>query len=259
MEFFGRAVSVLRRRFQAGLLGLVWVLLVVSCGLVSAAQAQQQPSAQPLQVLKKHVRVEVLDHRAALVSHVPDGQQFQGSIVLPLRNQAALTSLLGRLYDPAGPEYRHFLSVAQFTEQFGPTQADFQAVVAFAQANGLTVGELPANRLLVPFSGSTAQVNAAFHVQMNVYQHPTENRTFFSPDREPSLALSVPVSHIAGLNNFAPPRHISNVAGGVQPATVLNGSGPGGSYLGNDMRAAYYGGTTLDGNGQAVGILEFGG
>ena len=37
------------------------------------------------------------------------------------------------------------------------------------------------------------------------------------------------------------------------------GSGPGGSYLGSDMRAAYYGGTTLNGNGQVIGILEFGG
>ena len=37
------------------------------------------------------------------------------------------------------------------------------------------------------------------------------------------------------------------------------GSGPGGSYLSSDMRAAYYGGTTLDGNGQTVGLLEYDG
>ena len=30
-------------------------------------------------------------------------------------------------------------------------------------------------------------------------------------------------------------------------------------YLGSDMRAAYYGGTQLTGEGQAVGLLEFGG
>ena len=34
-------------------------------------------------------------------------------------------------------------------------------------------------------------------------------------------------------------------------------SGPGGSYIASDMRVAYYGGTTLDGNGQSVGLLEF--
>ncbi len=37
------------------------------------------------------------------------------------------------------------------------------------------------------------------------------------------------------------------------------GSGPGGAYLGSDMRAAYYGGTALTGTGQAVAMVEFDG
>ena len=75
-------------------------------------------------------------------------------------------------------------------------------MASFAQANGLTVTGNHANRLLVPVSGTVAQINQTFNVTMNVYQHPTENRPFYSRDREPSLALSVPVAHIAGLNNF---------------------------------------------------------
>lgn len=39
-------------------------------------------------------------------------------------------------------------------------------------------------------------------MKMSVYQHPKENRTYFPPDREPSLNLSVPVAHIAGLNDY---------------------------------------------------------
>jgi kumamolisin len=35
------------------------------------------------------------------------------------------------------------------------------------------------------------------------------------------------------------------------------GSGPSASFLGSDMRAAYYGGTALTGTGQSVGLLEF--
>jgi FG-GAP-like repeat/Bacterial Ig-like domain (group 3)/FG-GAP repeat len=93
---------------------------------------------------------------------------------------------------------------------------------------------------------------------MNLYQHPTESRTFYSPDREPALNLSVPVAHIAGLNNFSIPRPMLRR---TQDQVIANvtGSGPGGSYLGSDMRAAYYGRTTLNGNGQAVGLVEFGG
>jgi subtilase family serine protease len=210
-------------------------------------------------VLRNHVRTEVTDHRAAVYETMPLDQPMRASIVLPLRNKAALTSLLQRLYDPTSPEYRHFLSMAEFTDQFGPTSADFQAVVAFAKANGLTVTDLPSNRLVVPVAGTAAQINAAFNVQMTVYQHPTENRTFFSPDREPSLNLSVAVAHIAGLDNFSLPRPMSVQGPGNLQAETVAGSGPGGAYLGSDMRGAYYGGTMLDGNGQSVGILEFGG
>jgi len=233
-----------------------WLLILLSLWIGAPGGHAQQ------QVLHSHVRAEVVDHRAAMVGQMAADQQIYASIVLPLRNQAALTSLLGRLYDPASPDYRKFLSVAQFTEQFGPTVDDFQAVVAFAQANGLEVTDLPANRMVVPIRGNIANINAALHVRMNVYQHPTEKRTFFSPDREPSLDLKVPVAHISGLDDFSLPQPMlrrANEVSDVQKAATVLGSGPGGSYLGSDMRAAYYGGTALTGNGQVVGILEFGG
>jgi len=57
--------------------------------------------------------------------------------------------------------------------------------VAFAQANGFTVGNTPANRLIVPVSGTVAQINKAFNVSMNVYKHPTEDRTFFRRTASP--------------------------------------------------------------------------
>ena len=214
---------------------------------------------QSLQLLHNHVPHAVSSGQAALVGPLPAEQNLNVSLVLPLRNQAGLTSLLGRLYDPTSPDYRHFLTVEQFTEQFGPTAEDYQAVVAFAQASGFTVTNTPANRLVVPINGPVAQIDKAFNLTMQVYRHPTENRTFFSPDREPALNLGVPVAHIAGLNDFSIPRPAVKLAALGQAIANVTGSGPGGSYLGSDMRAAYYGGTTLTGNGQAVGVLEFGG
>lgn len=209
--------------------------------------------------MRHHVRPEVTDHRAALRGRLADNKVLHLSVVLPLRNQAALSRLLQRLYDPSSPDYRHFLTIAQFTEQFGPTEADYAAVAAYLQSYGLKTEGAPANRLIVPVSGSVAKLNAAFNVQMSEYQHPTEDRTFFSPDREPSLRLGVPIRHIAGLDSYSLPRHFSHrLATDQQPLTV-SGSGPGSAYLGSDMRAAYYGGTTLDGTGQAIGLVEFGG
>jgi hypothetical protein len=201
----------------------------------------------------------VYNGKAALVSSLPPTNRLNLSIVLPLRNQAELTGLLGRLYDPSSADYRHFLSVRQFTDEFGPTVSDYQAVVRFAQANGLTVTSKPVNRLIVPVSGSVEQIEKAFNLTMNVYRHPTEDRTFFSPDREPSLNLSVAVAHIAGLNNFSIPRPMSMRAPNGKAIANITGSGPGGSYVASDMRAAYYGGTALTGAGQVVGLMEFGG
>jgi hypothetical protein len=83
---------------------------------------------------------------------------------------------------------------------------DYQAVVEFARAQGFTVNGSPANCLVVPISGIVDQIQNAFNVSMKVYRHPIESRTFFSPDREPSIPSNLHVSHIAGLDNFSIPQ-----------------------------------------------------
>ena len=140
-------------------------------------------------------------------------------------------------------------------KQFGPTVQDYRAVINFANANGFIVTDTPKNRLLVDVRGTVAQIEKAFNVKMGVYQHPTENRTFYSPDREPSLDLAVSVSHIAGLNDFSIPR--PKLLNAPEQGIHSNvGTGPGGAYLGSDMRAAYYNGGTLTGTGQSVGLVR---
>jgi subtilase family serine protease len=223
--------------------------------LTISGQAQQK-----LQTLNHHVRPAVLSGQAVPVGFLPATERLQLAIMLPLRNQTDLTSLLDRLNDPTSPDYGHFLTVAQFTDQFGPTKSDYQAVVNFAKANGFTVTGTSPNRVLVDINGSVAQVEKAFHVVMTVYQHPTENRTFYSPDREPSLNLSVPITRIAGLNNFSIPRPmIKKRPVGEAIHGDATGSGPQGAFRPSDMRAAYYGSGSLTGAGQSVGMLEFDG
>ena len=218
------------------------------------AQATQQVT------LTHHSRDVVASGRAALVGRLPGAQRLEIAIMLPLRKHTELNSLLHQLYDPSNPMYRQFLTVDEFTEQFGPTEDDFQRVVDFAEANGFTVNDTPPNRMLVEVDASVAQIEKAFHVSMNVYEHPTENRKFFAPDREPSVDLDVPIWHIAGLDNYSIPKpmhHRSLTDFAVEPE--LGGSGPGGLFLPSDMRAAYYGAGALNGAGQSVGIFTFDG
>ena len=183
------------------------------------------------------------------------------AIGLPVRNQAALNTLLQQIYDPASPNYHHYLTPAEYTAQFGPTTADYQAVQDFAAANGLTVTATHPNRLILDVSGTVADIDKAFQVTLQVYNHPTESRTFFAPSSDPVVSASLPVLHISGLDNYyiPHPKMISpsqNQNGGVSPKL---GSGPGGSYLGSDFRKAYAPGTTLTGAGQSVGLLQFDG
>src|SRR5580704_2098372 len=239
------------RHFRAEASALACLLAL--CFLSIPAQAKKAA-----QVLHNRVRPAVANGRAARVGPMPNNQRLRLAIMLPLRNQDELTSLLKRLYDRSSPNYRHFLTVAQFAERFAPTKRDYQAVVKFARSKGFTVTNEPTNRMLVHLDGTVSQVNKAFHVTMTNYRHPTENRGFYSPDREPSLELGVTVAQIAGMNNFSLPRPKFKRAPPNFRRTSV-GSGPGSAYLGNDMRAAYYGGTTLTGSGQAIGLLEFDG
>jgi len=177
------------------------------------------------------------------------------AIGLPLRNQAALTNLLRDIYDPASPNYRHFLTPAQFADQFGPPVADYQALTEYARSNGFRIEGTHANRLLLDVTGPVPSVETAFHVKLRVYHHPTEAREFYAPDAEPRLDLAVPVLHIGGLDNFLVPQPLCQPLLAATP--LANGSGTSGNYAGGDFRAAYAPGVTNTGAGQAVGLLEF--
>jgi subtilase family serine protease len=206
-----------------------------------------------------HVRDVVLNGRAQTVGRLPATQSMRLVLVLPHRNEAGLQSFLQELYDPSSPSHRQFLTVEEFTERFGPSQEDYDAVIRFAESHGLTVVGTSRNRMNVDVEGPVARIEEALHVTMGVYRHPTENRTFYGPDREPTPSLPVALHHIAGLDDYSIPKPaIVHRPSFVQPqAASATGTCPSGSFCGSDMRAAYYGGTALTGSGQSVGLMEY--
>lgn len=219
--------------------------------------------AQSLSPLTRHVREATQNGQAQPVGRLPATESMRLVLVLPPRNQVALDTLLKQLYDPASPSYRHFLTVDEFTARFGPSQEDYDAVIRFAEANGFTVVGTSRNRVNIDVTASVASIEAAFHLNMGVYLHSAENRMFYAPDREPTPDLAVRLWRIAGLDNYSTPHPLlvhrdasaqQNLS--AQP-NATTGSGPGASFLGSDMRAAYYGGNALNGNGQSLGLVEF--
>ena len=180
---------------------------------------------------------------------------------LPLRNQAELTRLLEELYDPASANYHHYLTPGQFTAAFGPSEEDYQAVIAFAQNNGLAVTTTHPNRTLLHVRGKVTDIEKALQVKMQVYQHRSEARTFYAADSQPSVATPATLLEIHGLNNYLLPQRASSRPAPLQPGLgrSAQGSAPGGLYSPSDLRTAYVPGVTLTGKGQKIGLFELDG
>ena len=100
------------------------------------------------------------------VNRLASTNRLKLTIGLPLRNRPALTNLLQQLYDPASAQFRHYLTPDQFTKRFGPTEQDYQAAIAFAEANGLAVTGTHPNRTLLDVHGAVADIEKTFQVRM---------------------------------------------------------------------------------------------
>jgi len=218
-------------------------------------------------VLTHHVRSVVSRGEATTAGRLPANHVMTLNLVLPLRDPAGLKSFLADLYNPASPDYRQFVTPTEFTARFGPTAEDYEKVVRFATSSGFEVVGGSRDGMDVQIKGPVSAVETAFHVNMRVYNHPTEARTFYSPDREPVMDLNIPLWHVSGLDNYSLPHPLVvkksdyAAAHGIEPDAVVKhattGSGPSASFLGSDMRAAYYGTGSLTGAGQNLGLWEY--
>ena len=222
------------------------LLPIFAAMLLSAATCLAQS------VMTHHVRDVVTSGSAQANGRLPGNQVLQLDLVLPLRDSAGLKAFLADIYNPKSPNYHQFLTPAEFTARFGPTVDDYDTVLRFAKTYGLEVTGGSRDGMLVQVKGTVSNVEAALHVNMRTYQHPTENRTFYSADREPTVDLPFNLWHISGLDNYSIPHPLYvrksdyAAAHGIEADKVVShattGSGPSASFLGSDMRAAYYGG-----------------
>ncbi|MFZ0663328.1 MAG: protease pro-enzyme activation domain-containing protein [Acidobacteriaceae bacterium] len=218
-------------------------------------------------VSTRHVRSVVRNGTAQIVGRLPESQLMTLNVVLPLSNQAGLDEFLSELYDPNSSSYHRYLTPAQFTARFGPSAADYNAAVSYVKADGFQVIGGSRDGMNIVIRGPVSAVEQAFHVTMRTYKHPSENRNFYSPDREPTTSLSFQLWHISGMDNYSIPHSMLikksdyAAAHGLSVNQVVpyatTGSGPSASFLGSDMRAAYYGSGSLTGAGENLGLLEY--
>ena len=245
-------INVMSKIFSKTVLAVVAVVAL-------ALPASAVQNAATTKTLNGHVPSVI--SALASTGALPATNILHLAISLPVRDQAGLDAMMQSISDPASLNYRHYLSPAEFTQQFGPTTNDYQAVINFAQSAGLTVTATHPNRMIVDVSGTAPAIQVAFQINLKTYQHPTESRAFYAPNSEPVVNVALPILHVSGLDNYFIPHPKMK-----KPSQASNnrvspniGSGPGGSYIGNDLRKAYVPGSALTGAGQSVGLLQFDG
>jgi kumamolisin len=106
---------------------------------------------------------------AKAVGKADPAERLEVSVLLRRRNDAALAEHVKKLAsrETAG----NHLAREQFDEQFGADTTDIAAVKEFADAHGLAVVQEHAGRRTVVLSGTVAQFNAAFGVDLQRFEY----------------------------------------------------------------------------------------
>lgn len=208
---------------------------------------------------------------AEALGSVPGDQNIDLSVVLAPSNTAALSSLLAGLYDPASPDYHHWLKAGQFSALFGPSSSDVTAVESWLRSRGLGVTARSASSIDVAAPASA--VSTALGTSFEKYRSPSGTVGYAARDTPlvPQNLANGPIEAIVGLDTaakFQPqgltpvsgpvdvPRSPQPAADGLTPCAAASSEG-----LTLDQLGADYGiGNLLDqgenGHGQTIGLYE---
>ncbi|HTT63146.1 MAG TPA: S53 family peptidase [Bryobacteraceae bacterium] len=148
------------------------------------------------------------------------------------------------------PHQRKYLSREEFAASYGASLEDLAKIEAFAHEHNLTVAEVSPARRTVVLSGSIAALSAAFGVYLANYEHTDgafRGRT--GPIYVPA-DLSGVIQGVFGFDNRPQARpHFRRHGKPAKPH----------SYTPLEVAQLYNFPSGLDGSGECIGILEFGG
>jgi len=161
----------------------------------------------------------------------------------------ALTALVAAQYDPESPQYQQWLTPESFGQMFGASERDVEQVVNWLQGHGFDVEPISPGRGSVVFSGTTAQVESAFHTEIHIYEVGGEIHHANSSDPQIPIALASVVQGLVSLHDFqAKPQYVPGYTGGsshyMAPADFVTIYNLGPAYA-----------SSIDGTGQSIAIV----
>src|ERR1700722_12100390 len=118
--------------------------------------------------------------------------------------RASLDQLLAAQSDPASPDYHKWLTPEQYADRFSLSQADLARATAWLTSAGFSIDYAARARDWIAFSGTAAQVQAAFHT--SVHRYSVRGETHFAVATEPLIPADLKplVATLFGLNDFYP-------------------------------------------------------
>jgi hypothetical protein len=168
----------------------------------------------------------------------PDSQPINRMLLVLKRSsdqEAALRQLLDEQQAKSSPRYHQWLTPEQFGRQFGPADADIQAVTDWLASQGFQGVRTGAGRTVIEFSGTAGMVRQSLHTEIHKFVVNAEEHWANVSDPQIPAALAPVIAGIASLNNF-PRLPLSRQAGTfsrskstgeVRPLFTFNpGTGP---------------------------------
>jgi hypothetical protein len=181
-----------------------------------------------------------------------------------------LENLLEQQRTSGSPYFHHWLQPAEFAARFGVSPGDLQAAAAWLRSQGFTIDQIPPSNDRIDFSGTAAQVNAAFHTEMHRYNLHGQEHWANSTELAFPQALAGMVIGVRHLNTFhaevphlkRTPVRLQRVPGSTQQHpqyTVQSQNGPVNYLAPGDVQTIYdvtplYG-ASISGTGQYIGII----
>jgi subtilase family serine protease len=189
-----------RRGRERGLLTALTALVLVGGGTASALAA-----ASPTRV--RVGRAPVVASTARDIGGVAAATKLHVTVVLKLRDAAALAAYARAVSTPGSSLYHVFLTPAQFAERFGATGAQVQAIEASLRSQGLKLGAIPANRLSIPVSGTAGEIERAFSLSFRRRALP-KGKVAVVADAAPAFDAGVAgdVQGVLGLSSVSSPQ-----------------------------------------------------
>ena len=191
-------------------------LLALISILVPAVSARSQavtPSAQILHPVDESKRVTLVGNTHPLANARTDRGRVSPDLpmtdlILVLsrspRQQAAFEKFIASQYDPASPNFHHWLTPAEVGQDFGPSQSDIGTVSNWLTTHGFSIAALPPSRMAIRFSGTAAQVESAFHTEIHTLEVKGVRHIGNMSDPQIPEALTPAVVGVKALHNFFP-------------------------------------------------------